>query len=34
MYDLITNKKVNLVVNTPKGNDAGPDDSYVRKGMY
>lgn len=31
VYDLITNKKVNIVVNTPKGNDAGPDDSYVRK---
>ena len=31
MYDMITNNKVQLVVNTPKGNDAGPDDSYVRK---
>lgn len=31
VYDVITNKKVNIVVNTPKGNDAGPDDSYVRK---
>ena len=31
VYDMITNNKVQLVVNTPKGNDAGPDDSYVRK---
>ena len=31
VYDLITNKNVNIVINTPKGNDAGPDDSYVRK---
>ena len=31
VYDLITNKEVNIVINTPKGNDAGPDDSYVRK---
>ena len=31
VYDLITNKEVNIVVNTPKGNDAGVDDSYVRK---
>ncbi len=31
VYDLITNKQVNIVVNTPKGNDAGQDDSYVRK---
>ena len=31
VYDLITNKEVNIVVNTPKGNDAGADDSYVRK---
>ena len=31
VYDAITNKQVQLVINTPKGNDAGPDDSYVRK---
>ncbi len=31
VYDLITNREVNLVVNTPKSNDVGPDDSYVRK---
>ena len=31
VYDLITNKEVNIVENTPKGNDAGVDDSYVRK---
>ena len=31
VYDMITNNKVQLVVNTPKGNDAGPDDSYCRK---
>ncbi|NCB91726.1 MAG: carbamoyl-phosphate synthase large subunit [Clostridia bacterium] len=31
VYDAITNGKVDLVVNTPKGDEAGPDDSYVRK---
>ena len=31
VYDIITNRGVQLVVNTPKGNDAGADDSYVRK---
>lgn len=31
IYDIITNGKVDLVVNTPKGDEAGPDDSYVRK---
>ena len=32
VYDLITNGKVQLVVNTPKGTDEdGVDDSYVRK---
>ncbi len=30
-YDIITNGKVQLVVNTPKGGDPGPDDSYIRK---
>ena len=32
IYDMITNGKVQLVVNTPKGtNEDGVDDSYVRK---
>jgi len=31
IYDIITNGKVDLVVNTPKGDEDGPDDSYVRK---
>ena len=31
IYDVITNGKVQLVVNTPKGDEDGPDDSYVRK---
>ena len=31
LYDIITNGKVDLVVNTPKGNEPGADDSYVRK---
>ena len=31
VYDIITNGKVDLVVNTPKGDEDGPDDSYVRK---
>ena len=32
IYDMITNGKVQLVVNTPKGtDDDGADDSYVRK---
>lgn len=31
IYDAITNSKVDLVVNTPKGDEDGPDDSYVRK---
>ena len=31
IYDVITNGKVDLVVNTPKGDEPGPDDSYVRK---
>ncbi|MDD6066148.1 MAG: ATP-grasp domain-containing protein, partial [Firmicutes bacterium] len=31
VYDIITNGKVDLVVNTPKGDAPGPDDSYVRK---
>ena len=32
IYDMITNGKVQLVVNTPKGTDEdGVDDSYVRK---
>ena len=31
IYDVITNGKVDLVVNTPKGDEKGPDDSYVRK---
>lgn len=32
VYDMITNGKVQLVVNTPKGTDEdGVDDSYVRK---
>ncbi len=31
IYDFITNGKVDLVVNTPKGEESGPDDSYVRK---
>jgi len=30
-YDLITNGKVQLVVNTPIGSGNGPDDSYIRK---
>ena len=31
VYDVITNGEVQIVVNTPKVADAGPDDSYVRK---
>ena len=31
IYDIITNGKVDLVVNTPKGEEEGPDDSYVRR---
>ncbi|MCF0134578.1 MAG: carbamoyl-phosphate synthase large subunit [Blautia sp.] len=31
VYDIITNKTVDVVVNTPKGGDDGPDDHYVRK---
>ena len=31
IYDFITNGKIDLVVNTPKGEESGPDDSYVRK---
>ncbi|MDD6102050.1 MAG: carbamoyl-phosphate synthase large subunit [Clostridiales bacterium] len=31
VYDRITNGDVNIVVNTPKGDEEGPDDSYVRK---
>ncbi len=31
VYDIITNGEVQIVVNTPKVADAGPDDSYVRK---
>lgn len=31
IYDLITNGTVDLVVNTPKGDEPGEDDSYVRK---
>ena len=31
IYDVITNGKVQLIVNTPKGDEDGPDDSYVRK---
>ena len=32
IYDIITNGKVDLVVNTPKGHEEeGPDDSYVRR---
>ena len=30
-YDMITNGKVQLVVNTPVGAGRGPDDSYIRK---
>ena len=30
-YDMITNGKVQLVVNTPVGVGRGPDDSYIRK---
>ena len=30
-YDMITNGKVQLVVNTPIGAGRGPDDSYIRK---
>ena len=30
-YDVITNGKVQLVVNTPIGSGRGPDDSYIRK---
>ncbi|MBQ6175286.1 MAG: carbamoyl-phosphate synthase large subunit [Clostridia bacterium] len=30
-YDVITNGKVQLVVNTPIGSGHGPDDSYIRK---
>ncbi len=30
-YDVITNGKVQLVVNTPVGSGRGPDDSYIRK---
>ncbi len=30
-YDIITNGKVQLVVNTPIGRHDGPDDSYIRK---
>lgn len=31
IYDAITNKEVQLVINTPIGNDSEYDDSYVRK---
>ena len=31
IYDVITNKEVQLVINTPIGNDSEYDDSYVRK---
>ncbi|MBS6196408.1 MAG: carbamoyl-phosphate synthase large subunit [Clostridiales bacterium] len=31
IYDIITNGKVDLVINTPKGDEPGSDDSYVRK---
>ena len=30
-YDVITNGRVQLVVNTPVGAGRGPDDSYIRK---
>jgi len=31
IYDAITNREVQLVINTPVGNDSEYDDSYVRK---
>ena len=31
IYDAITNGEVQLVINTPIGNDSDTDDSYVRK---
>lgn len=31
IYDVITNREVQLVINTPIGNDSEYDDSYVRK---
>ena len=31
IYDLITNGSIDLVVNTPKSDEKGTDDSYVRK---
>lgn len=32
VLDAITNKEVNLIVNTPKGKKGSMDDSYIRKG--
>ena len=31
VYDLITNGKVQMVINSPSGSDAVGDDSYLRK---
>ena len=31
LYDVITNKEVQLVINTPGGKEIVTDDSYVRK---